>query len=159
MIRISVSVPWSSVKSFLNVKKWYAMSFVIYVFFYWTLWRKTLRLIFLVNDYRPALKESMIPCKCSLVFFLLGDSATSEFCDHFSEHFVCSIFIRPMKMEHKECSETSAHNSDAGESPERKNATTQHSECSGLICDYFILCAPEDMFKIWWPQKQANGPK
>jgi hypothetical protein len=73
----------------------------IYVFIYWTLWRKTLRVIFLVNDYKPALKDSMIPCKCSsLVFFLVGDTAASEFCTDVSEHSVCSIFIRPMKMEH-----------------------------------------------------------
>ena len=126
MIRMSVSVLWNSAKNFLNVKngrQWVLLYACMYVFIYWTFWRKTLRVIFLVNDYRPALKDSMIPCKSSsLVFFHVSDFAASEICADVSEHSVPSSYdLRRWNIQ--SVPNLRQKNSDAGESPKRKNTT------------------------------------
>ena len=99
--------------------------------------------------------EDIIPCvkKTQLVVcFLLGNSPESEFYMPTFWNTVCSIFIgrqvytyQPMKVEHTECSETSAYKIQMpGNYPEENIQHTEHGESlksrkTNLMHDLFLV--------------------
>jgi hypothetical protein len=95
---------------------------------------------------------TLLTCKkekniCSIISFWWIPGVRILYAD-VSEHSVCSFFIDRMRIEHAECAETSAYkNSDAGESPKRKNTILRtmwnlEIKKEKYLCNQKILLEP-----------------